>query len=173
MLVVADASPLIVLANIQSIDILPKPVRRSADTTTPGRPNELRQHNRSQPVQDFISNPPPWLIEQSARTTHSHENLDPRRDKRSISLAEELRADLLLIDEMKGRRVAAARRLTLTGTIGVLELAAARQLVDLKDAFDRIKQTDFWISHDLLDQRLRSISHHGGQLVALTATPDT
>jgi hypothetical protein len=36
----------------------------------------------------------------------------------------------------------------------VLELAAEMRLVDLKGAFARVKQTDFWISHKLLDERL-------------------
>ena len=36
-----------------------------------------------------------------------------------------------------------------------LEMAADQGLLDLKDAFARVKKTDFWISHDLLDDRLR------------------
>ncbi len=36
----------------------------------------------------------------------------------------------------------------------MLELAAEMGLIDLKGAFERVKQTDFWISHKLLDERL-------------------
>jgi hypothetical protein len=37
----------------------------------------------------------------------------------------------------------------------VLELAADQRLLDLQDAFSRLKNTDFWISPQLLDERLR------------------
>jgi predicted nucleic acid-binding protein len=45
--------------------------------------------------------------------------------------------------------------LGITGTVGVLEQAADGKLLDLNEAFDRLKQADFWISHRLLDERLR------------------
>jgi hypothetical protein len=34
--------------------------------------------------------------------------------------------------------------------------APDQQLLDLKVAFERNKETDFWISHELLDVRLRT-----------------
>jgi len=30
----------------------------------------------------------------------------------------------------------------------------ASSIIDLEQAFERVKQTDFWISHKLLDERL-------------------
>jgi predicted nucleic acid-binding protein len=73
----------------------------------------------------------------------------------AINLALELKADLLLIDEKDGRRAAAARHIPFTGTVGVLELAASRKLLDLEGAFARLKKTDFWIAPELLDERLK------------------
>ncbi len=73
----------------------------------------------------------------------------------AIRLAEELKADLLLIDEVRGRKAAAELGLAFTGTVGVPELAAHRGLLELEDAFARLKMTDFWISPQLLDERLK------------------
>lgn len=40
------------------------------------------------------------------------------------------------------------------------ELAANRGLLELGDAFEAVKQTDFWISPRLLDERLRAHLAH-------------
>lgn len=73
----------------------------------------------------------------------------------AINLALEMKADLLLIDESLGRKAAVARGIPIAGTIGILEQAADQNMLDLKGAFERIKKTDFWISHELLDVRLK------------------
>ncbi|HUG90496.1 MAG TPA: DUF3368 domain-containing protein [Planctomycetaceae bacterium] len=152
MLVVADSSPLIVLVNIGHIDVLPAlfgevvvPPQVSAELDSPRRP---------QVVRDLVAARPAWLIERTPATIEPIAGLHPG-ELAAISLAVELKAELLLIDEASGRKIAAERQVAFTGTVGVLELAANRGLLELRDAFERIKRTDFWISHQLLDERLR------------------
>lgn len=82
---------------------------------------------------------------------------------RSLSLAMELHADLVLIDERKGYREAVARKLNAVGTVRILERAAAEGLLDLQRAFDRLKKTDFWISSKLLDERLKLFQKQQGR----------
>lgn len=151
MLVIADSSPLIVLTAIEQVQILPALFH--AVTIPPQVAGELMTSNRSQALRDFMGSRPPWLNILSPTAKEPIAHLQPA-ETAAIYLAEELKADLLLIDEIHGRRAAAARRLKFTGTIGVLEMAATANLPDLNDAFDRVKQTDFWISHRLLDERL-------------------
>jgi predicted nucleic acid-binding protein len=79
-----------------------------------------------------------------------------------LSLALELQADLVLIDERKAYREAVARKLNAVGTVRVLERAAAEKMLDLQEAFDRLKKTDFWISHKLLDERLKLFQQQSG-----------
>jgi predicted nucleic acid-binding protein len=152
MLVIADSSPLIVLANIGALHVLPSLFREV--TIPPQVAAELALPNRPQVVREFISSPPAWLNIRGPslgeRIPHLQEG-----EIAAINLARELHADLLLIDDIQGRRAAAERKIPLTGTIGVLELAAKSNLLDLDDAFDRVKRTDFWISPKLLDERLK------------------
>jgi predicted nucleic acid-binding protein len=152
MLVVADSSPLIVLTNIGHLDILPKLFDQVL--IPPETASELAQSNRPIAVRGFIRSAPSWLSIKSPAKIHPIPSLQAG-ETAAIYLAQELRADLLLIDETRGRKAALDRNIPITGTIGVLERAADSQLLDLKDAFDRVKQTDFWISHELLDERLR------------------
>ncbi len=152
MLVVADSSPLIALINIGHIDILPQLF--GTVIIPPAIATELRDVKRPPAIQLFIGRPPAWLIERTPKTTATIPLLDPG-EVAAISLALEINADLLLIDENLGRKAATARGIHIAGTIGILEQAADQNLLDLKEAFGRIKETDFWISHELLDVRLK------------------
>jgi predicted nucleic acid-binding protein len=152
MLVVADSSPLIALLNIDEIRTLP--ALFGEVIVPPDVVAELRKNTRPEMVRSFVHNPPAWFVERSPRTVEVILELHAG-ELAAISLARELNADLLLIDEAEGRRAAAARRIPVTGTVGILELAADLQWLDLGTAFQRLKGTDFWISHRLLDERLR------------------
>lgn len=55
-------------------------------------------------------------------------------ERAAISLAELLHADSILIDERKGTSAALSKGFEVTGTLGVLDLAARRGLVNLDDA---------------------------------------
>ncbi len=50
------------------------------------------------------------------------------------------------MDEKAARREAAKRSLRTTGTLGILDLAAEKDLVDFAQAFERLKETSFYIS---------------------------
>jgi len=61
----------------------------------------------------------------------------------AISLALEIRADLLLIDERAGRQEAEARSIAVTGTLGVLLQAALRGYIDFPVAMKQLRQCGF------------------------------
>jgi predicted nucleic acid-binding protein len=73
----------------------------------------------------------------------------------AISLAKEVKADAVLIDER--RAAAAAKRfgLFVTGTLGVLEIAADKQLLALPQAIAALRQTSFRVSQRVLDEVLQ------------------
>jgi predicted nucleic acid-binding protein len=63
---------------------------------------------------------------------------------------------LLIIDDRDGRREAARRGIATTGTLGVLNDAAGRDLIDLADALNRLDKTTFRASPALLRDLLES-----------------
>jgi len=75
-------------------------------------------------------------------------------ERAAITLALSLHADLILIDERKGTAVALGKGFEVTGTLGVLGLAARRGLVDLADSFTRLKRTSFRYRQEIMDELL-------------------
>ena len=78
--------------------------------------------------------------------------IDPG-EQAAISLARELSASLL-IDDIHGRKAAKSRGVTIIGTLGVLEVADGRGLVELPQALDALQTTDFRLGKGLLDGAL-------------------
>jgi predicted nucleic acid-binding protein len=151
MLVICDASPLNVLVRIGLVEILPQLYGHVL--IPPAVAGELRDQRAPKEVRDFIAGLPSWL-----GITPPSSILDlpsiGAGERAAISLACEKKADLLLIDDKRGRRAATTLGLRTVGTVGVLELGAQRDLVSLGDAFERIRRTDFSISDDLLEAAL-------------------
>jgi hypothetical protein len=61
----------------------------------------------------------------------------------AIDLAVSLHADLLLIDDRAGVNLARQKGLRVTGTLGVLDLAGTRELLDFKQAIESLRSTTF------------------------------
>jgi len=74
----------------------------------------------------------------------------------SIALAMETENSTIIIDDLKGRKVAGKLRLKITGTIGVLLKAKESNLVDsLKSATEQLKTSGFHISNELEQEILK------------------
>ena len=73
-----------------------------------------------------------------------------------ITLAQELNADLVVIDERLARRHAARIGLTLTGTMGVLLRAKNRGCVTaIKPLLEQLRQGGIWLSEDVVTETLK------------------
>ncbi len=64
-------------------------------------------------------------------------------EREAISLALELHADVLLIDERAGRREAEARHIAVAGTLAVLLQSSLRGYFDLPEAIKQLRQFGF------------------------------
>ena len=76
----------------------------------------------------------------------------------AISLAQEMRADLVLLDELKARRTAREAGLTVIGCVGALEAGFRRKLVpDLRKAYADLWISGAYVSPQILDRSLESL----------------
>ena len=79
-------------------------------------------------------------------------------EREAIQLAQEQHADLLLIDERKGRLEAKRRGLITMGTLGVLLTAGELELIDPKVAYRRLlAETTFRTSVTLEAQFMQKL----------------
>ena len=80
----------------------------------------------------------------------------------AITLALEIQADLLLLDESDARKVAELYQLPKTGVVGLLLRAKSEgKISSLRQELDRLRtEGGFWISEELYWQVLTSIGEH-------------
>ncbi len=151
MIVIADTGPVNYLILIGEIEVLPALYGRVV--VPPSVCEELKRPHAPEAVRRWIGRSPVWL-EVRVPTTPPDAHLArlDAGERDAILLAEELGADQLIIDEVRGRREAKRRQIPFTGTLGVLAAGAERGLLDLRSAVDRLRQTTFHISPDVLDR---------------------
>jgi predicted nucleic acid-binding protein len=139
MIVVADTGPLNYLIQINSDELLHRLYRQvlvpplvMQELGHPGAPASVQAWARQFPewiaVGSFGGPPDPTL---SA--------LD-MGEREAIQLAQERRADILLMDERKGRLEARRRGLKVTGTLGVLAAAGEEGFIDPESEYRRLLQ---------------------------------
>ena len=140
MIVVADSSPLNYLIQINCDGVL----GRLYDLVlVPSRVFEEFRHPSAPPsVVSWISQTPDCIRVHHVKASQdeSLNMLDPG-EREAIQLAEEQRADLLLMDERRGRLEAKRRGLAVTGTLGVLLAAGRRGLIDPEAVFYSLVET--------------------------------
>lgn len=149
MIVVSNTSPLCYLVLVGYHDVLPRLYQTVHTSQTVLA--ELRHPDAPPLVRDWATNPPPWLQihsdrperDQTLATLHAGE-------RTALRLAEQLRADIVLLDESAARTLATQRGLKVAGVLGVLRDAANAGLLDLTEAIDRLRQTNFRASPELL-----------------------
>ena len=158
LIVVSDTSPLSGLAIIGHLGLLQQlygqvltPVA-VADELKRGVPDEPRIRAALAP--DWVEVHQPQNLALVA-TLQADYSLD-RGESEAITLALELKADELLIDERLGRRAASHLGLSITGLLGILLVAKQRQLVpSIRPIMDNlINESGFWISHRLYTEML-------------------
>ncbi|NES86200.1 MAG: DUF3368 domain-containing protein [Moorea sp. SIO2B7] len=157
MIVISDTSPLTNLAAVELLDLLhqlygkviiPQGVYQemvNLDYLVPG----------ALEIQNFS-----WIETQAVNNQNQVEELQYELDlgeSEAIVLTLELDADLLLLDERRGRQVATSLGITkITGLLGVLLEAKQHNLIEkINPIIDKlIAENNFWISSNLYHRLL-------------------
>jgi predicted nucleic acid-binding protein len=139
-LVIADTGPINYLILIGHVDLLPRMFERVA--LPKAVEAELSSLRAPLAVQRWIASPPAWLEIHDTTGLPLVSGLDDG-ETAAIALAEFLHAELLLMDERDGCRVANRRGLRVTGTLGLLDLAAEHGLVDFSAAIEKLGDINF------------------------------
>lgn len=149
MIVISDTSPLCYLLLIDLIDLLPELYDRIVIPEIIR--DELAAPKSPAIVQAWIAQPPSWLEIRAVTTSNtlSADALDPG-ERDAIVLAEELQADLILLDDQAARAVATQRGLAIVGVLGILVKAGQQGKIDFPTAISRLQQTTFRASASLI-----------------------
>ncbi len=150
MIVVSDTSPINYLLLIGQIDLIPCLFQQIIIPDVVR--DEMLDPSAPLVLQQWIAHSPSWLTVQTVSGVDTTLNaLDPG-EQAAITLAQTLPADLLIIDERLGRRVASDRGIPIIGTLGILDDAASQGLIELADTITRLQQTNFRISRRIIQK---------------------
>ena len=143
--VISDKSWLIILHKIGELDLLRKVY--DAVSTTP------------EVAQEFMEILPDWIKIERVKDKKYQEFLETQVDlgeASAIALATEMESPLLLLDDLKARKLAAKLNLKFTGTLGVLSRAKQIGVIDkVKPIIEKLLATDFRIADNILSELLR------------------
>lgn len=145
--VVSDTSPLhyLILCGVETI--LPRLFNQVIIPPTVYR--ELQQSNTPPPVSQWTRTLPTWVAVQAPTLLNLSLDVDAG-ELEAICLAREIKAAAVLMDDRAGRNAAIRCGLAVVGTIGLLERAAARGLLDLPEALERLRQTNARLNLELI-----------------------
>lgn len=143
--IIVDTSCLILLSRINEISLLKLPGRKLF--TTP----QVRK--------EYITDLPSWIeiIEPQKELVDEIINMNLDLGEASaIALAMDLKKSILIIDDLKGRKLAAQLNIHYSGTLGlILRAKQERVLPSVKPIIKKIEKTNFRVDKNLLSTILQ------------------
>lgn len=143
--VIADTSTLILFKKIENFELL-KSVYISIIVTP-------------EVATEFGKSLPKWIKTQSVTNIKYQALLELQLDKgeaSAITLATEIDGALLLLDDLKARKLAKKLGLKFTGTLGIIHKAKEMGVIEkIKPLIDKLLETDFRISQTVVSELLK------------------
>jgi predicted nucleic acid-binding protein len=142
MIVVSDTTPIHYLVEIEEIDLLPNLFNQII--IPPAVIIELRDPSTPRKVRDWIQSRPAWLELRRANTAlFTPQKVIGNGEFEAFALALELKADAVLLDDRGATIEARRHNLRIIPTFAILEQAARKNLLDLPEAINKMRQTSF------------------------------
>ncbi|MGF7137797.1 DUF3368 domain-containing protein [Roseimarinus sediminis] len=142
--IISDTSCLIILSKINEFELLKKSANRILVTNTIAK--------------EFKHPLPEWIKVREPAGRHYQKilELDVHAGEASaIALSLEIDNSILLIDDLKARKIAEKLSLKFSGTLGLILNAKQKGIIrSIKPILDIIKTTNFRFDHKLLDSIL-------------------
>ena len=144
-IVISDTSCLIIFNKIGQLEILQKVYDNVI--TTP------------EVAEEFSEILPDWIIIKEVQDKKYQEFLETQIDygeASAIALAKEIDNSLLLLDDLKARKLAGKLNLRFTGTLGVITKAKQIGVISaIRPIIDSLLLTDFRISENVIEELLK------------------
>jgi predicted nucleic acid-binding protein len=144
-IVISDTSCLIIFNKIGQLEILQKVYDNVI--TTP------------EVAEEFSEILPDWIIIKEVQDKKYQEFIETQIDygeASAIALAKEIDNSLLLLDDLKARKLAGKLNLRFTGTLGVITKAKQIGVIKaVRPIIDSLLLTDFRISENVIDELLK------------------
>lgn len=162
MIIISDTTPIISLLKAEQLDLLEKLFH---EVIIPKAVyNELISNVKFRNEAQIIKNCSYIFVEEVIDTKSVNifrrvTGLDAGESE-AIVMADEKKADLLLMDERKGRMVAKQMGLTITGTVGILLQSFDEGLLnadEIRESINKLKECGIRISDSLYDLILEHI----------------
>ncbi len=144
-IVIADTSCLILFHKIGELDLL-RQVYDSVSITP-------------EVAEEFSEEVPDWITIESVKDKKYQEFLTTQVDlgeASAIALAKEMESPLLLLDDLKARKLASKLNLKFTGTLGIIHKAKKIGVLEkVRPIVEKLLATNFRISENIIDELLR------------------
>ena len=146
MRVISDTSPLILLAKIGRLELLFQLYGQVVVPVSVLDEIRGRSTEETTAIESLVEN---QALEIQRGSPEALERVPAdlgAGEREAIALAMETEADIVVLDDREGRRVARERDLPVTGTIGILIEARARDMIlSVRRELDRLIEAGMWI----------------------------
>lgn len=150
MIVVSDTTPINYLLQLDLVELLrdlygtvylPSAVLR-----------ELEAEGSLKTVRAWAGDLPEWVVVRGLQREIPDEFLHlDAGEAEALTLALEIGADVVLLDERKGRKAAEACGLEAAGTLAVLRDSAVAGRIDFDEEVSRLRSLNFRVSDEIID----------------------
>jgi predicted nucleic acid-binding protein len=146
--VVSDTTPLHYLILVGREAILQSLYRNVI--IPPAVLTELSHASAPVQISNWATNPPAWVtVATPSSIPGKFDGLD-FGERQALALAQEIHADLVLLDDKVARRVALRELMRVKGTLGIVAEAAKANLLDFVETVEQLQRTSMHLDEDVV-----------------------